>query len=343
MADVLIKYTKKFRPNANIRYIHADEKGTCSGIRNAIKMISEGDPVAVIWSDLVLLEKQDSLKFDNNEVFIGLTSLSCSFECRWKIADGKLIEEKNFENGVAGLFCFRDVSCISDIPKSGSLTDYLQKKNWSTFYIKSVLDIGTRSAFEKYQKNNRYFNDVSIKESTVEKKAVVKEYEKLISDEIDWYRHMVSKGFDRIPKIFSENPYIMSRIIGVNPFLKKPNDEFFDDAIRTIERVHNIETQPSDKQELREVYINKTIQRVNLVKEVVPFIENDFITINGEKISNPFSNDNITSFIEEIENVLLNNDINFCLIHGDCTFSNIISSDNKCFLIESSVFIILRF
>jgi GTP:adenosylcobinamide-phosphate guanylyltransferase len=336
MSDVLVKYIQKFRPNSKIEYIKTNEKGTCSGIHEAIKSIPEDEPFAITWSDLVFSEQQDIPEFGEVDLLIGLTNPSCSFDCRWKVEGSELVESQCTENGICGLFYVRNRSSLSDIPTEGSFTDYLRdaSKRWGTFNIKSLLDIGTHAAFERYQKNNRYFNEVLIKETTVEKRAVVKEYEKLILDEIDWYSLMTSKGFERIPKVLSSNPYTLSRIAGVNPFMKDPNEEFFDDTISTIKAIHTLEKQPSDLEELREVYVNKTLQRVNLVKDIIPFAADSNITINGNAMENPFNSERIEGFIREIERVLISADEPFALIHGDCTFSNIIAANNECFLID---------
>lgn len=336
MSDVLVKYIQKFRPNTNITYIRTKEKGTCSGIREALRGISDNELFAITWSDLVFLEQQDTFDFGEKDLLIGLTNPSCSFDCRWKVDGDQLVECQCTEDGICGLFYVRNRSSLSDIPLEGSFTDYLRdaSKKWGTFKIRSLLDIGTHASFEKHQKNNRYFNEVIIRETTVEKRAVVKEYEKLIFDEIDWYSVMTSKGFKRIPKVLSESPYILSRVVGVNPFMKEPSEEFFDDVISTIKTIHSLEKRPSEAEELREVYVNKTFQRVDLVKDVIPFAADSMITINGNALENPFNCERIDGFIREIESVLVSIDYPFALIHGDCTFSNIIAANNECFLID---------
>jgi aminoglycoside phosphotransferase len=334
LSDVLIKYSKKFRPNSNIKYIITKEKGTCSGILEAASLIPEKESFIITWSDLVFLSEIKYPKLGPEDISIGVTNKECSFECRWKADNGLLREEKNFENGISGLFVVKDKSVLQDIPKFGSFTDYLEssKKSWSTFPIKNIIDVGTYSSFERYQSNNRYFNQVIIENDVVKKRAVVKEYEKLIHDEIDWYSFIRNKGFDRVPAIISETPYTMTRLNGVNPFLKEPNQELFSDIIKQIKRVHDLESSPCDVEEMREVYINKTIKRVESVVDIIPLAKQRNITINGVERVNPFFD--LKKLTDEIEKVLLKTEVAFGVIHGDCTFSNIISIDNKCFFID---------
>lgn len=336
MSDVLISYIQKFRPKLNIKYIHVAEKGTCSGIKKCLVDIPKNESFLITWSDLIFKTKQDILKFQNSDVLVGLTNSKCSFSCRWKFLNGELVEENCFEDGVSGIFHVREPSCLIDIPDAGSFTDYLKisRKKIKKFNIKNIIDVGTFESFEKNKKNNRYFNEVIIEKNIVRKRAVVEEYKKLILDEIDWYSLLKNKNFDRIPEVISENPYVLSRILGINPFEKEPNKKLFDDIIFNISKIHGFERKKCDIDEMREVYVNKTFQRVNLVKDIIPFSEEKTIKINGSLMENPFSHEKNAMFIREIENVLINLKNSFTIIHGDCTFSNIIGVDDKCFFID---------
>lgn len=338
MADILVKYTKKFRPSVNVSFVMTKGKGTCAGIREALTNIPDDEPFILTWSDLVFLTKQSLPMPIDKQILIGTTHQQCSFPCRWKATKNLLIEEDNLENGVSGFFLLKNKKTLEYISENGSFTDHINsikhKINWDTFSISNVFDVGTYASFEKLQKNNRYFNEVTINETTVNKKAIVKEYEKLIHDEIDWYKFAKEHSYDRIPKVLSENPYILSRIQGVNPFLKEPNEEFFRDIIEQISTLHHLANKPIDTQETEEVYIKKTLQRVYSVKDLIPFFNDSEIIINGNIRKNPFHNTVIESFLEEIKNVLVNTCREFCFIHGDCTFSNIISFDNRCYFID---------
>jgi hypothetical protein len=126
----------------------------------------------------------------------------------------------------------------------------------------------------------------------------------------------------------------MTKIEGINPFLKEPNKNFFNDVINSIKKLHNYTKVPEDKSEMRDVYINKTFQRVELVKDLIPYFSEKYITINGKSLINPFHEDEYCKFISEIQNTLINTKTSFGIIHGDCTFSNIIAQQNYAYFID---------
>jgi GTP:adenosylcobinamide-phosphate guanylyltransferase len=328
--EILKKYTNKFRPNSKVIFIETKEKGTCSGVKAALNHIDLKSPFVFTWSDLIPLKKQH---FIINNINIGLTSIDCSFSCRWKY-ETELKEENNIVNGVAGIFTIADKTLIQDIPKSGPFTDYLINANklFNSFYINDMIDIGTEEQFKKYHTNNRFFNEVTIKNDTVVKRAKVKEYEKLIIDELNWYNHVASFGFDRIPRILSSSPFTMTKIDGVNPFLREPSESFLKDVLQTLKKLHSLQSANTDISEMSLVYKDKTFERVDSVKDLIPFIQNETININSKIYKNPFHPKNKEEFINKILNVC--NVDTFTLIHGDPTFSNMISSNNQAYFID---------
>jgi len=328
--EVLKQYTKKFKPEAKITFIETKEKGTCSGVKQALEHIKSDDSFVFTWSDLIPIQKQE---FIFNGIGVGLTSTKCSFPCRWKYENG-LKEENNNHNGVAGIFTIQNKDLIKDIPDCGPFTDYLvgTNKQINSFYIDNMVDIGTEEQFRKHHTNNRFFNEVIIKENTVTKRAKVKEYEKLIDDELAWYSHVSKLGFDRIPKIISSSPFVMSKIDGVNPFLREPSESFLLDVLQTLKTLHKLQSADIDTSEMTLVYKDKTLERVDSVKDLIPFIQNETININSKLYKNPFHPQNNQEFIDKILNVCKVD--SFTLIHGDPTFSNMIASDNKAYLID---------
>ena len=77
----------------------------------------------LVWSDLILPAGFELPAADHDWVGISQT-----FDCRWSHTDGRFVEERSREHGVAGLFVFRDKSALSDIPASGELVRWLQQK-----------------------------------------------------------------------------------------------------------------------------------------------------------------------------------------------------------------------
>lgn len=329
-SDVIVKYIKKYKSTENIHFVTSKEKSTSSGIKEALQYVDGS--FFIVWSDLYVREE---IKEPNtNSISIGLTTISNSFPCRWSCLDNKLVKISSSVDGVAGLFYIKDKNLLSNIDESKSFTNFIQSNftNFDTFPLSNIEDIGDLSRFYLLHKNNRFFNRLTFKDKTVVKEAIVDKYKSLISDEIHWYKHLISKNFTRIPKLISESPFEIERLNGKNPFDCTPSKEFIMDVIDTIHSIHVLEKVPVNREELKLVYESKTLERVYEVSDLIPFFDQETITINNKVCINPFHPKHLDTFKDKIKSLY---DINtFNLIHGDCTFSNMISVDNKCYLID---------
>ena len=101
--EVLKKYLNTF---AKVNYLIIDaskHKGTCAGIKDALKIIPENASFMLIWSDLILSKEFEFPNEKNN--YIGISK---DFPCRWKYEKNIFKEEKSDTNGVAGLFIFNN-------------------------------------------------------------------------------------------------------------------------------------------------------------------------------------------------------------------------------------------
>ena len=89
--------------------------------------------------------------------------------------------------------------------------------------------------------------------------------------------------------------------------------------VKAINELHNL-VEPIDaiKEDLEDNYLTKTFSRLSVVKDLVPFAKNEFIKINGRYYKNVF-------YCEESLSKLIRSFYpeKFHLIHGDCTFSNV--------------------
>ena len=330
--ESLKKYIKLFRPNINVTFVDTNNKGTCAGINKCFSFID--GPFLLLWSDLILTSKINLDNFNTDSINIGTTNTDCHFPCRWKMINNKLIEQDCEYNGVAGFFIIPNTKIIEDIPDEGPFTDYLVKNNkpLSQLYLRNIIDIGTEEQYKKYETNTRFFNEISMQNNIVIKKSKLKKYEHLIQNEIFWYETIKNLNFDRIPKILSKDPFTMEKLHGVNPFLREPSKELLLDIISQIKKIHSYNTIDSDLDELKLVYNDKTFERVYSVSQIIPFFEDEFITINSKKLKNPFHNKNISLLKEKINE--LYQSPKFTLIHGDTTFSNILSTNNKAYFID---------
>ena len=123
----------------------------------------------------------------------------------------------------------------------------------------------------------------------------------------------------------------MEKINGKHLFqFKNLNFKVFNKIIENIllslNDLHSRKISLSDKADIKDVYINKTLNRLKSVSKIIPnFSSTETFTINGKKCKNYLFNKNKKIF-EEINNFLYNN--NFNSIHGDPTLSNILIKKN---------------
>ena len=336
--DVLQKYLQSFS-SVDYVLIKAGGTGTCAGISDALRFIPNGEEFLLIWCDLVLSKTSSLRSIEGTGNYVGISK---DFECRWSYIDGEFIEEKSKEHGVAGFFIFDGKEQIADVPQSGEFVKYLKYKNivFKEFPLYGTKEFGLTSEYEKYifsKRQSRPFNEVVIDDDRVVKIPLDTKGRELAEYETGWYKFVAQRGYDNIPRVYSFEPLTLERIDGFHPFeLKDANTQtkkrVIDIVLDSYEKLHGIdEPVESDKFSLEKEYYTKTFERLGKVYRLVPFATDKEIKINGRWYINPF-------FIEEdIKNLARRYYADeFCVIHGDPTFSNIMISKSleKVYLID---------
>ncbi|HPF82969.1 MAG TPA: sugar phosphate nucleotidyltransferase [Bacilli bacterium] len=318
--EVIEKYLEIFSP-VEYMMVHAEEIGTCAGIKQAISLIPKDESFLIIWSDLIV-GNEFNLKGLKNDTI----GLSTDFSCRWSYINNKFIEEPSIDKGVAGCFIFKNKETISDVPKSGEFVRWLQEKQL-TFDIMNLYgtkEVGTILAYESTLNDNicRPFNSIEVNGDKIYKRGITEQGKKIAIYETNWYKAMSKKNYDRIPKIYSYDPLIMQKIDGVNIHKKvlsnKDKKNVILNLVNALNELHSIDKIDTNFFDIYENYYKKTIDRLNKVRDLIPFANEEYININGEICKNIFFYKK--EFKNMIEKYLY--DTNFVLIHGDCTFSN---------------------
>ena len=87
--------------------------------------------------------------------------------------------------------------------------------------------------------------------------------------------------------------------------------------VACLQEVHKLGSVQADKESYFDAYIGKTYKRLEKVQNLVPFANDKTITINGRVCRNIFYHK------DEVERLTMQYlPEEFKLIHGDCTFSN---------------------
>jgi hypothetical protein len=218
-------------------------------------------------------------------------------------------------------------------PQSGEFVKWFSQ-NISKFKILEFNDMEELGDFATIELQNdragfsRFFNEVTVLEDTVIKKAIDNNYKHLIANELSWYKSITDLGFRRIPKIISEETYTMERIRGQHAYQMKDLTDrekgaVLADYLDALTSLHDLGTQPSVDSEVKETYIDKTIARVESVSKIIPNFNQRSVTVNGKKCKNIFADYDRFNEIQKYLNPKI-----FTPIHGDPTFSNTIIDKN---------------
>lgn len=296
------------------------KSGTCAGILNALDCIPDGKRFILIWSDLILGTQVTIVPSEHNQL-----GISGNFACRWSYECGNLQEVSSLKKGVAGLFVFTDKSVLSDIPLEGEFVRWLSTKHilFDEVDLTGSVECGQIENLKKQQSGRcRPFNSMHRCGNHLYKEGIDEQGRKLAVREKAWYKH-VSNYDVPIPTIYSYNPLEMEWVDGKNIFEYALTDSekklLLEKLVKCLQMIHNYDSSPVDRFSMYEAYFTKTMSRLSKIRDLVPFAKEPYIKINGRNCRNVFFH------ISELRNKLKNLPCtSFCLIHGDCTFSNIL-------------------
>lgn len=327
-SDVLESYVNTFYSQFNIKLIKTNKYGTCSGIKQAISLINNQNPIALIWSDLILEENIQHNIYSDIQVFT-----TDSFPCRYKLKKQKIIKEDTKTNGILGLFTFKNKNILSDMQEDGSFVgQWLKNKiNFSEVKIKNIKEIGTIESLNKETNKFfcRFFNQVEKQDSKIIKKCINDNFKAIHEDEKEWYKIVSSRQYKYMPKIFSYDPLTLEYIKGKqchdSQFLEDTKENIIKNICNSLKKLHEIEKIPPDLNDIKSVYVTKACDRVKKASNLIPFIKFKYLLINGKLSKNPFHQDFYEEFIKDLNSITCKN---YNIIHGDPTFSNILIKNN---------------
>lgn len=318
--DVLERYLAAFAEVEYTTVCAEGSSGTCSGVRKAMDKLPEKESFMLIWSDLILPE--DFTFPEDTGDYIGIAK---DFPCRWKYENNVFAEERSDTFGVAGLFVFHDKTALTNVPEEGELVRWLSGigLTFKSLPLHRVKEYGLLSEYEKLETARcRPFNRTYIEDGCFVKEPVDNQGRDLAKRETAWYRRVQDQHFTNIPNILSYEPLKMEFIGG--KAIYEYNHLKYDEKVKLLRQiidclksVQALEKTPSDFDSFNVAYIDKTFQRLEKVRNLVPFAGDEYVTINGRKCRNVFF------CREELERRISKYfPAEFRLIHGDCTFSN---------------------
>lgn len=324
--EVLEKYLAVY---AEVEYQLIDARGktgTCAGVGDALHYIPDETPFMMIWSDLILSADYKTPVLGQD--YIGISK---DFKCRWSYINGQLSEMPSCEYGVAGHFIFTDKSKLKDVPEEGEFVRWLKETSikFCELPLYKTKEYGVLSEYQKEPLSKcRPFNRITIDGDRVTKEGIDRQGRELASRENVWYQKVKEHEFDNIPIIYSTNPIVMEKIAGLNVYeydlTHEQKKAVLGQLIECIKEIHLLDGCPLCEESFREAYIGKTFARLEKVKKLIPFAEQEYIVINNKKCKNVFF------CKEELQKkVMQYKPTEFRLLHGDCTFSNILLKNGQ--------------
>ena len=242
---------------------------------------------------------------------------------------------------MAGLFIFANKKPLKQIPKNGALVEWLQSKDikFTPLSLQDSKEIGTLLVYNETNPKSltRPFNKIEFRENLAIKTPLDKQGREIAEKEIAWYKFVKKLNYTQIPEIYSFVPLTMKKIAGKNIYeyeclLKSQKKEILASVINALKSLHKLTTPIKAKDDDSwQTYITKTFERLDLVKELIPFTKSEFIKINARYYKNPLFE------CEKIAHLARKHFASeFCVIHGDPTFSNMLfdSFNEKIVLID---------
>lgn len=326
--DVLERYLAAF---AQVEYcvVNAGGKvGTCGGLNEALEHIMVNEPFMLIWSDLILNEGLDLSEIPSRN-YVGC---SLGFECRWKFENGVFEEERSSTCGVAGMFIFEDKSILDGVPEEGEFVRWLSTKkiDFGTIVLDQTKEYGLLSEYNKLQVQRcRPFNRITVDGNYIIKEAIDVQGKQLAKREIAWYEKVKNLGFNNLPIVYNLEPLKLEKINGKNIYeygdieFEKKKDILIQ-LVNCLKKLHKLGTQYLDEVSYEDAYIDKTFARLEKVKELVPFANEEYVVINGRRCRNVFF-----YRMQLQEKLECYKPKRFVFLHGDCTFSNMMLREDS--------------
>ena len=319
--EVLERYLRAFAEVSYQLVCASGRTGTCAGLRESLLCLPPNTPFLLIWSDLILPEEFALPERPGN--YVGIAK---DFPCRWKYESGCFKEERSDRFGVAGLFYFNDREELVDVPAEGEFVRWLADtgKQFESMPLYRVKEYGLLAEYEKLGTTRcRPFNRISVEDGLFVKEPIDAQGEALAVREVAWYQKVANQHFPNIPRIESYHPLKMEYIDGMpiyeyTDLALEQKRSILSQIVDCLKQVQNLEQAPVNSDSVMEAYIGKTYKRLEKVRELVPFAQDNTVMINGRCCRNVF---NCREELEEMVRQYIPK--TFKLIHGDCTFSNI--------------------
>ncbi len=294
-----------------------------------------------IYPDSIIPEKV----FDDKNIIFTYKNYG-----RYDAIDNKIIK-KPYGN-IIGIYYFSSFNHITDFEPKMDICDCYKKNfgDFITYEIENLTDIGDYQKLCYYINNKkqtystRYFNKIiDFSDNILEKRSTCSYGNTIITNEMSFYKY---NSLDNIPEIieFGYDYFKMKKIANCNNIIEifnksdiESQKEIIKNILREIEKIHNVEKIKVSKsillEDIKIEFYDKVLQRLDNIQQLLSYF-NNIKTINNIQIKYDHKYI-IDEIYEKIKKHILENEIEYNMIHGDPHMSNILmDSNNKIWFID---------
>lgn len=348
-------YIREFFPNlAFTLFLYEESDGTAFTIQNVLHSNQHkinGKNMLITWCDI--FPHQDEM-IDFHHLFNDVTIFTYGNECRYyfDVESREVINTGRTGGNIIGIYFFPNYEVILNIriEKNRDIVEYLdQLPKVGHYPLSYIYDFGDETKLVqlrnmKYMLNplqHRHFNEMTIQNGNIMKRAITEQGEKIFQNEMKWYSYL--KDHTSFPQIRSLIPtiralrptyMIMEYLEEYTPLYKwmsqKENEEKYNQVIHqlfeNVQRIHSIEKMEvwsgTFLNDLKIEIHDKIVQRMENIQPILSTLPT-FLTVNETRIL-PFE-----TILEKIKNILVEHyqekkKWEYSFIHGDLNFSNIL-------------------
>jgi hypothetical protein len=303
-----------------------------------------GKKILITWCDIYPCSPLPNNIFDDKNIIFTYKNFG-----RYDAYDNKIVK-KPFGN-VIGIYYFSSFINITKFQETMDICDcYLDTySDFNTFEIEDLVDIGDMNKLDSLITNRqnmfitRYFNKIVDFNERLLKISTCEHGNKIINDELLFYKYCFLNNYTAIPQIYSFNnaSFEMQKLNGdtvYNIFLTKSFDlqcTIIKDVIQALENLHSS----------RKIFVNKNIIQTDIfieffdkvrlrVNNVKPLL-NEFCYI--KTVNDVIIVDSADVIIEKVFKKIqsyFQTKQEYTLLHGDPHMSNMILENNNITFID---------
>ena len=327
--EVIDYYLKKYNIKYNIKNVEIkNNEENAYTLQKAIEKTDElmNKRVIITWCDIILTDKLLFKNFNDNIIF------TFGDESRYYCIKNNIYKRE--KGNVIGCFYINKMKKIINDNNKNDICDIFfdNFKSFDVCELSNLIDVGDLKKLDNYfySKQNlyktRYFNTIVEIDNMKLKKTGINEYGKeLLKKEIKYYKYIQELNLP-FPHVFEYGDcfFILEKKNSFKNIVSRDiNEEILRNIFKNLSLIHNTKIKQIDNHifysDIKLEFSDKIKNRLDQIKIILSFIKP--VTVNNVSIEQDI-NAVLENLYKKIFFKLNNRPKEYCLIHGDCQFSN---------------------